>query len=133
MHQGEKVPSWDCVSKNFVYKVTTNVTSISMDWYSITDLENDRLLDAIHHAEDASMKLHIFRTGLIPERLRKYQKAGNMAYDILSEREMQVFSCRLVGQTFPQIAEALEISVSSVKTYWRRAIAKCRCNLEEYM
>ena len=104
-----------------------------MDWYSITDLENDRLLDAIDHAEDASMKLHIFRTGLIPERLRKYQKAGNMAYDILSEREMQVFSCRLVGQTFPQIAEAINVSVSSVKTYWRRAIAKCRCNLEEYM
>ena len=104
-----------------------------MDWYSITDLENDRLLDAIAHAEDASMKLHIFRTGLIPEHLRKYQKAGNMAYDILSKREMQVFSCRLVGQTFPQIAEAIGVSVSSVKTYWRRAIVKCRCNLDRYM
>ena len=104
-----------------------------MDWYSITDLENDRLLEAIDHAEDASMKLHIFRTGLIPEHLRKYQKAGNMASDILSEREMQVFSCRLIGQTLPQIAEAVGVSVSSVKTYWRRAIAKCRCNLEEYM
>ena len=104
-----------------------------MDWYSNTDLENDRLLDAIDHAEDASMKLHIFRTGLIPEHLRKYQKAGNMAYDILSEREMQVFSCRLIGQWFPQIAEAVGVSVSSVKTYWRRAIAKCRCNLDEYM
>ena len=104
-----------------------------MDWYNITDLENDRLLSAIDHAEEAAMKLHIFRTGLIPEHLRKYQQAGNMAYDILSEREMQVFSCRLIGQTFPQIAEALEISVSSVKTYWRRAIAKCRCNLDKYM
>ncbi len=57
-----------------------------MDWYSITGLENDRLLDAIDHAEDASMKLHIFRTGLMPEHLRKYQKAGNMANDLLSER-----------------------------------------------
>ena len=50
---------------------------------------------------------------------------AHKAYDNLSERELQVFKMHLKSHSFPTIADTLEISESSAKTYWRRAIRKC--------
>ena len=51
--------------------------------------------------------------------------AAYKAYDSLSKRELQVFKLRCKLITFPLIAEQLDISTSSAKTYWRRSLAKC--------
>ena len=91
----------------------------------LTDKNAEMLTDSMDLRNEFVKKLHIFETGLIEEKDRKWQIAGHKAYDIMSKRERQVFKLRLKLMTFPHIAQGLEISVSSAKTYWRRALAKC--------
>jgi len=96
-----------------------------MDWPNLTDRDAERLEDSINQAEEYTRKLGIFRSGLIPPELRWLQLAAHETYDSLSPRELEVFIMRTKQHTFPTIASALDISVSSAKTYWRRSLAKC--------
>tara|TARA_R100001163_G_C5005234_1_gene152994 strand:+ start:392 stop:733 length:342 start_codon:yes stop_codon:yes gene_type:complete len=96
-----------------------------MDWPLITNKDYDRLIESIDLGDEFFQKLAIFRSGLIPFHLRQWQLNAHKAYDILSERELEVFKMRLKSHTFPMIAQSLGISDSSAKTYWRRAIKKC--------
>jgi len=96
-----------------------------MDWPNLTDRDTERLGEAIDQAEEYKRKLAIFRSGLIPPELRWLQLAAHETYDSLSPRELEVFKMRTKQHTFPVIAQVLDISVSSAKTYWRRSLAKC--------
>tara|TARA_S200002703_G_scaffold139483_1_gene130177 strand:+ start:30 stop:335 length:306 start_codon:yes stop_codon:yes gene_type:complete len=99
------------------------------DWEMLTDKDTQRLTDSRDLRSEFVKKLHIFETGLIDPEDRKWQLKAHEAYDTFSERERQVFKLRLNLMTFPHIAQGLDISVSSAKTYWRRALMKC----EEYL
>jgi len=96
-----------------------------MDWPNLTDTDQERLEEAIDLGEEFREKLLIFRSGLIDQKYRWLQLEAHKIYDSLSVRELEVFKMRTRQHTFPQIASALEISVSSAKTYWRRSLAKC--------
>lgn len=95
------------------------------DWEMLTDKNAEMLEDSIDLRKEFVERLHIFSTGLIDPSERKWQLAGHKAYDIMSYREREVFKLRLRLMTFPHIAQGLDISVSSAKTYWRRALMKC--------
>jgi len=95
------------------------------DWPLLTDADQERLEECITLSESFKWKLNVFTSGLLPEKDRWLQKAAYRAYDSLSKRELQVFKLRCKLITFPLIAEQLDISTSSAKTYWRRALAKC--------
>jgi len=96
-----------------------------MDWPIITEKDYERLIESIDLGDEFFRKLAIFRSGLIEPHMRHWQLSAHEAYDTLSPRELQVFKKRLKSHSFPTIADALEISESSAKTYWRRAIRKC--------
>ena len=96
-----------------------------MDWPIITEKDYVRLIESIDLGDEFFRKLAIFRSGLIEPELRHWQLSAHEAYDSLSQRELQVFKMRLKSHSFPLIADNLEISESSAKTYWRRAIRKC--------
>tara|TARA_R110002020_G_scaffold177887_1_gene370651 strand:+ start:2323 stop:2667 length:345 start_codon:yes stop_codon:yes gene_type:complete len=91
----------------------------------LTDADQERLEDAITLSTSFRFKLNIFNSGLIPPEKRWLQYAAHKAYDNLSDRELQVFKLRCKMITFPLIGEQLDISTSSAKTYWRRALMKC--------
>ena len=99
-------------------------------WQNIT--QDDSLADAIDQAEEYSIKMAIFQSGLIPPEQRWLQLSAHHIYDQLSDRELTVLKMRTNQHTFPSIALALDISASSAKTYWRRAMDKC-CQLSEYL
>ena len=94
-------------------------------WHNLSDADATLLEDAITQSESFAEKMAIFRSGLIPEELRWLQLGAHEIYDQLSPRELTVFQMRTKKHTFPTIADALEISVSSAKTYWRRCLGKC--------
>jgi DNA-binding CsgD family transcriptional regulator len=91
----------------------------------LTDKDQERLEDAITLSTSFRFKLNIFVSGLIPPDKRWLQRSAHLAYDSLSDREIQVFQLRCKMLSFPLIAEQLNISTSSAKTYWRRALLKC--------
>ena len=91
----------------------------------LTDKDQAILEDAITLSASFRFKLNIFNSGLIPPEKRWLQFAAHKAYDILSERELQVFKLRCKMISFPLIGEQLKISTSSAKTYLRRALIKC--------
>ena len=95
------------------------------EWHNLSDADATLLEDAIIQSEEFAEKLAIFRSGLIPPEQRLLQLTAHEIYDKLSMRELEVFKMRTLKHTFPVIAEALDISVSSAKTYWRRCLAKC--------
>ena len=95
-------------------------------WHNITDEETDRLLSAIEHQDTVLQKLIVFRSGLIPKELRWLQLSAHEFYDLMSDRELQVFKMRVRSHTFPEIAEVLGVTESSCKTYWRRTLKKIR-------
>ena len=99
------------------------------EWHNIT---YDSLDEAIEQAREYNEKMAIFRSGLIPIDQRWLQIAAHHIYDTLSERELTVFKMRTNQHSFPSIAMALDISASSAKTYWRRALDKC-CHLTDYI
>ena len=98
---------------------------MNKEWHNLSDADAALLEDAITQSEEYAQKLAIFQSGLIEPELRWLQLGAHDIYDQLSEREKTVFNMRLQKHTFPLIAEVLEISVSSAKTYWRRCMAKC--------
>jgi len=91
----------------------------------LTDADQEILERSITLSTSFRFKLNIFNSGLIPPEKRWLQRAAHKAYDNLSERELQVFQLRCKMLTFPLIGEQLDISTSSAKTYWRRALMKC--------
>jgi DNA-binding NarL/FixJ family response regulator len=93
-------------------------------WHNLTDSDTDRLLSAIEHQDDVLKKLIVFRSGLIPKELRWLQLKAHEFYDLLSERELQVFKLRVRSHTFPEIAAVVGVTESSCKEYWRRTIKK---------
>ena len=95
------------------------------NWHTLSNEDSEILADAIDQREEFTEKLAIFRSGLLPKERRWLQLAAHDIYDQLSERELTVLELRTLKHTFPVIAEALGISVSSAKTYWRRCLAKC--------
>ena len=95
------------------------------EWHNLSDADANILEDAIVQSEEFAAKLAIFRSGLIPPEQRWLQLNAHKIYDKLSKREIAVFEMRTLKHTFPVIADALNISVSSAKTYWRRCLAKC--------
>tara|TARA_R100001463_G_scaffold127083_1_gene185017 strand:+ start:71 stop:382 length:312 start_codon:yes stop_codon:yes gene_type:complete len=96
-----------------------------MDWPILTEDDYERLIESIDLGDEFFQKLAVFRSGLIPPEKRQWQILAHQAYDTLSIRELQVFKRRLKQHSFPVIAENLDISESSAKTYWRRALKKC--------
>ena len=98
---------------------------MNKEWHNLSDADATLLEDAIIQSEEFAEKLAIFRSGLIPPEQRWLQLNAHEIYDKLSMRELEVFKMRTLKHTFPVIAEALNISVSSAKTYWRRCLAKC--------
>ncbi len=98
---------------------------MNKEWHNLSDADATLLEDAIVQSEEFAEKLAIFRSGLIPSEQRWLQLNAHEIYDKLSARELEVFKMRTLKHTFPVIADALEISVSSAKTYWRRCLAKC--------
>ena len=102
-----------------------SVACMDKQWHNLSDADADILSDAIVQSEEYAAKLAVFRSGLIPPEDRWLQISAHDIYDKLSERELAVFELRTLQHTFPVIADALEISVSSAKTYWRRCLTKC--------
>lgn len=98
---------------------------MSKEWHNLSDADAALLEDAITQSDEYATKLAIFKSGLIEPELRWLQLGAHQIYDELSDREKTVFNMRLLQHTFPIIAETLDISVSSAKTYWRRCMAKC--------
>ena len=98
---------------------------MNTNWHTLSNEDSEILADAIDQREEFTEKLAIFRSGLLPKERRWLQLAAHDIYDQLSERELTVLELRTLKHTFPVIAEALGISVSSAKTYWRRCLAKC--------
>ncbi len=101
------------------------MTDMSKEWHNLSDADAALLEDAIDQSEEYMKKLAIFRSGLIPPDQRWLQINAHEIYDKLSTRELAVFEMRTLQHTFPVIAQALGVSVSSAKTYWRRCLAKC--------
>tara|TARA_R100001594_G_scaffold40078_2_gene71924 strand:- start:2968 stop:3300 length:333 start_codon:yes stop_codon:yes gene_type:complete len=93
-------------------------------WHNITDEDNDRLLNAIEHQDAVLQKLIVFRSGLIPKELRWLQLSAHKFYDLMSDRELQVFKMRIRSHTFPEIASVVGVTESSCKEYWRRTLKK---------
>ena len=118
-------------SLNFFYPFLSTLSMCSLcrfmnkEWHNLSDADATLLEDAIIQSEEFAEKLAIFRSGLIPPEQRWLQLNAHESYDKLSMRELEVFKMRTLKHTFPVIAEALDISVSSAKTYWRRCLAKC--------
>ena len=102
-----------------------SVACMDKEWHNLSDADATILEDAIVQSEEFAAKLAVFRSGLIPPEERWLQLNAHTIYDKLSEREIEVFNMRTLKHTFPVIADALDISVSSAKTYWRRCLAKC--------
>ena len=120
------------VSHNFFFSLfcqhlpcVFSVACMDKQWHNLSDGDADILSDAIVQSEEYAAKLAVFRSGLIPPEDRWLQISAHDIYDKLSKRELAVFELRTLQHTFPVIADALEISVSSAKTYWRRCLAKC--------
>ena len=95
------------------------------DWYTITNTDSERLEKAILENEKYAKKLAIFASAFIPKEDRYPQLAAHQIYDELSAREKEVFSMKLKGHECTHIALALDISRSSARTYWARALQKC--------
>ena len=93
--------------------------------YTLTDVDAERLEEAITHSEEYATKMAIFASAFIAPEMRYLQLAAHKIYDELSEREKQVFEMKLKGHECMHIALALEISRSSARVYWARALSKC--------
>tara|TARA_R110001592_G_C12922284_1_gene728646 strand:+ start:168 stop:488 length:321 start_codon:yes stop_codon:yes gene_type:complete len=100
------------------------------NWYTLCDDDSDRLIDAIDQADEFSQKMIIFRSGLISPELRWLQQQAYEFYDKMSQRELSVFKMRCQHHTYPIIAAELEISESSCKVYWARAMKKIKLVIE---
>jgi DNA-binding CsgD family transcriptional regulator len=98
---------------------------MNKEWHNLSDADATLLEDAIIQSEEFAERLAVFRSGLISPEKRWLQLSAHKIYDDLSARELEVFKMRTLKHTFPVIADALDISVSSAKTYWRRCLAKC--------
>ena len=98
---------------------------MNKEWHNLSDADATLLEDAIIQSEQFAERLAVFRSGLISPEQRWFQLSAHKIYDNLSARELEVFKMRTLKHTFPVIAEALGVSVSSAKTYWRRCLAKC--------
>tara|TARA_R110002020_G_scaffold35578_2_gene107289 strand:- start:1004 stop:1342 length:339 start_codon:yes stop_codon:yes gene_type:complete len=96
-----------------------------MNWVELTDTDAERLVSAITRSKNFRNKMAIFQSGFIVPKHRWLQIAAHNLYDVLSKREREVFSMRIQQHTFPIIADALDISESTAKTYWLRTMAKC--------
>lgn len=96
-----------------------------MDWPNLTDENTKMLEDAIDQGEEYVKMMAVFQSGMIEKKYRWLQLSAHAMYDSFSVRQMQVFTMRIKQHTFPDIADALEMSVSSAKTYWRRSLVKC--------
>jgi DNA-binding CsgD family transcriptional regulator len=96
-----------------------------MDWPNLTEKNTKMLEDAIDQGEEYTMMMAIFQSGMIEKKYRWLQLSAHAMYDSFSNRQMQVFIMRIKQHSFPEIADALEMSVSSAKTYWRRSLVKC--------
>ena len=95
------------------------------NWHTLSNEHSEILADAIDQRQEFTEKLAIFRSGLLHKKHRWLQLTAHDIYDQLSKRELTVLEMRTLKHTFPVIADALGISVSSAKTYWRRCLAKC--------
>jgi DNA-binding NarL/FixJ family response regulator len=100
-------------------------------WTTLTDADADRLIDAIDLANEFTIKLAIFRSGLIPPELRWLQSKAHEFYDDFSEQELKVFKMRCQKHTYPIIATELGISESSCKVYWSRSLKKIKRVIEK--
>ena len=98
---------------------------MTADWYTLTDVDAERLEEAITQSKEYATKMAIFASAFIAPEMRYLQLASHKIYDELSEREKQVFEMKLKGHECTHIALALEISRSSARVYWARALNKC--------
>lgn len=101
-------------------------SALKTEWHNLTDADTKLLEDAITQSDQYKQWMRIFQASMIPPELRWIQLGAHNIYDQLSPRELSVFKKRTSQHSFPVIAEALGISVSSAKTYWRRALSKCQ-------
>ena len=100
-------------------------------WSNLTDENTDKWLHAIDRADRYHRMMVIFRSGLIEPEVRHLQLAAHKFYDLMSPQELRVFSKRVNGFSFVQIADEMAITESSVKEYWRRTLKKITTVIEK--
>ena len=98
---------------------------LHMDWPNLTNENTKMLEDAVDQGNEYAMMMAIFQSGMIEKKYRWLQLSAHVMYDSFSVSQNEVFSLRIKQHTFTEIADALGMSVSSAKTYWRRSLVKC--------
>ena len=109
-----------------VYEDTDQIfkaLSVGASGYLLKRLSPTKLLQAIRevHAGGSPMSSSIAR-----KVVASFQKAGKEAekQSLLSPRETMVLDCLAKGLTYKQIADQLEISIDTIRTYLRRVYEK---------
>jgi DNA-binding NarL/FixJ family response regulator len=110
-----------------VYEDTEQIfkaLSVGASGYLLKRLSPTKLLQAIRevHAGGSPMSSSIAR-----KVVASFQKAGKTAekeQSLLSPRETMVLDCLAKGLTYKQIADQLEISIDTIRTYIRRVYEK---------
>ena len=110
-----------------VYEDTEQIfkaLSVGASGYLLKRLSPTKLLQAIRevHAGGSPMSSSIAR-----KVVASFQKAGKEAQkeqSLLSPRETMVLDCLAKGLTYKQIADQLEISIDTIRTYIRRVYEK---------
>jgi DNA-binding NarL/FixJ family response regulator len=110
-----------------VYEDTEQIfkaLSVGASGYLLKRLSPTKLLQAIRevHAGGSPMSSSIAR-----KVVASFQKAGKAAekeQSLLSPRETMVLDCLAKGLTYKQIADQLEISIDTIRTYIRRVYEK---------
>jgi DNA-binding NarL/FixJ family response regulator len=110
-----------------VYEDTEQIfkaLSVGASGYLLKRLSPTKLLQAIRevHAGGSPMSSSIAR-----KVVASFQKAGKGAEKqqaLLSPRETMVLDCLAKGLTYKQIADQLEISIDTIRTYIRRVYEK---------
>jgi DNA-binding NarL/FixJ family response regulator len=109
-----------------VYEDTEQIfkaLSVGASGYLLKRLSPTKLLQAIRevHAGGSPMSSSIAR-----KVVASFQKAGKEEKEqsLLSPRETMVLDCLAKGLTYKQIADQLEISIDTIRTYIRRVYEK---------
>jgi DNA-binding NarL/FixJ family response regulator len=109
-----------------VYEDTDQIfkaLSVGASGYLLKRLSPTKLLQAIRevHAGGSPMSSSIAR-----KVVASFQKAGKEAekQSLLSPRETMVLDCLAKGLTYKQIADQLDISIDTIRTYLRRVYEK---------
>ncbi len=99
--------------------------------YVLKEAASDELLSAIRAVKQGGTYLHASHTKLLLDQMSDEHQppsaspnAGAERYDLLSERETEIFKLVALGHRNSEIAELLHLSVKTVETYKARLMQK---------